>query len=155
MAAWGPAVLERLGLRRRSGGWRSDFARCTRASCGCGFGPCERASRQQEEAVYRVAQESLQNCAKHSRATRINLSLRFADKGIRLRVADNGAGFSTDRARNKPMAFGLAGMRERAALMGGTLAVRSAPGKGAEIVLDLPPILAPVRDHVKNTSIAD
>jgi glucose-6-phosphate-specific signal transduction histidine kinase len=52
------------------------------------------------------------------------------------------------------MAFGLAGMRERAALMGGTLAIRSAPGKGAAIVLDLPPVLAPVIDHVKNTRTA-
>jgi signal transduction histidine kinase len=74
-----------------------------------------------------------------------------ADKVIRLRVADNGAGFCADTAMNKPMVFGLAGMRERAALMGGTLAARSAPGKGATIVLDLPQVLAPVVDHVKNS----
>jgi two-component system sensor histidine kinase NreB len=71
-----------------------------------------------------------------------------------LRVADNGAGFQTDKARNKPMAFGLAGMRERAALMGGTLAVRSAPGKGAVIVLDLPPAAAAEIDHVKDSRTA-
>jgi two-component system sensor histidine kinase NreB len=117
-------------------------------------GTCERFSRQQEEAVYRVAQESLQNCAKHSQATRVNLSLLFADKGIRLRVADNGVGFCTETARNKPMAFGLAGMRERATLVGGTLAIRSAPAKGAVIVLNLPQVSGPVINHVKDSHTA-
>ena len=156
VAALSPAVLERLGLKVALRRLAERFLKMHACELRVRMtGPCERLSRQQEEAVYRVAQESLQNCAKHSRATHINLSLRFADKGIRLRVADNGAGFSTEMARHKPMAFGLAGMRERAALMGGTLAIRSAPGKGAEIVLDLPPILAPVRDHVKNTRTTD
>jgi signal transduction histidine kinase len=145
VAALSPAVLERLGLKAALRHLGERFLKAH----GCELrvrisGPCERLSRQQEEAVYRVAQESLQNCAKHSQATRVNLSLRSADKRIRLRVADNGAGFCTNTVKNKPMAFGLAGMRERAALMGGTLAVRSAPGKGAAVVLDLPQVSARV-----------
>jgi signal transduction histidine kinase len=155
VAALSPAVLERLGLKAALHHLAERFLKMH----GCELrvrisGPCERLSRQQEEAVYRVAQESLQNCAKHSQATRVNLSLRLADKGIRLRVADNGAGFCADTAKNKPMAFGLAGMRERAALMGGTLAIHSAPGKGAAVVLDLPQVSARVIDHVKNSRTA-
>ena len=93
---------------------------------------------ESQEVIYRVAQECLHNVAKHARATQVNLSLESTDKSIRLRVADNGAGFTVETARNRPMSFGLAGMRERAALLGGTLAVRSAPGKGAAVTLRLP-----------------
>ena len=156
VSALSPAVLERLGLKVALRRLAERFLKVHACELRLRItGRCEGLSRQQEEAVYRVAQEGLQNCAKHSGATRVNLSLRFADKGIRLRIADNGAGFRTDKARNKPMAFGLAGMRERAALMGGTLAIRSAPGKGAAIVLDLPPVLGPVIEHVKNTRTTD
>ena len=155
VAALSPAVLERLGLRAALRHLAQRFLKMHACELRVRIsGACEGLSRQQEEAVYRVAQESLQICAKHSQATRVNLSLRLADKGIRLRVADNGAGFCTDSAKNKPMAFGLAGMRERAALMGGTLAIRSAPGKGAAIVLDLPQVSATVIDHVKNSRTA-
>ena len=95
-------------------------------------------SRQIAEVVYRVAQESLQNIAKHSKATQVNLSLQSSDKSIKLTVTDDGAGFSTKTAAGKPMSFGLAGMRERALLLGGSLVVRSAPGKGATVMLILP-----------------
>ena len=152
VAALSPAVLERLGLRAALRHLAERFLKMQACELRVRIsGPCERLSRQREEVVYRVAQESLQNCAKHSQATRVNLSLLVADKVIRLRVADNGAGFCADTAKNKPMVFGLAGMRERAALMGGTLAIRSAPGKGATIVLELPQVSAPVIDHVKNS----
>jgi signal transduction histidine kinase len=108
-----------------------------------------------QEVIYRVAQECLQNIAKHSGATQVNLSLRSADKSIRLSVADNGAGFCAETARNQPMSFGLAGMRERAALLGGTLAVRSAPGEGARITLQLPRSSAPVTRNGKNSRTLD
>src|SRR6185295_13316630 len=95
-------------------------------------------SQETQQVIYRVAQECLQNAAKHSRATHVNLSLRETDRSIRLNVSDNGAGFGVQTAGGKPLAFGLAGMRERAALMGGTLTVRSAPGNGASVILQLP-----------------
>ena len=93
---------------------------------------------EMQEVIYRVAQESLQNVLKHSGSSRVKLLLRSADKNIRLSVQDDGAGFSPETATAKPMSFGLAGMRERAALLGGTLLVRSAPGKGTRVLLDLP-----------------
>ena len=98
-----------------------------------------------------MSQESLQNIAKHSQATHVNLSLREADKSIRLSVADNGAGFSAETAPGKPMSFGLAGMQERARLLGGKLNVRSQPGKGVAVRLVLPKGSATVVVHGKNT----
>ena len=88
--------------------------------------------------IYRVAGEALQNAFKHSKVSSVKLLLGLADKKIRLSVQDNGVGFSPETAQGKPMSFGLAGMQERAALLGGTLLVRSAPGKGATVILELP-----------------
>jgi signal transduction histidine kinase len=102
--------------------------------------------------IYRVAQECLQNVAKHSGATCVNLSLRSTDKRIRLSVRDNGAGFCADQALSKPKSFGLTGMRERALLLGGTLHIATAPGKGTEVTLDLP---APVVLNGKDSHTFD
>ena len=114
--------------------------------------PREHLPRPAQEVIYRVAQECLLNVAKHSGATSVNLSLRSTDKKIRLSVRDNGAGFCADQALSKPKSFGLAGMRERALLLGGTLSILTAPGKGTEVTLDLP---APVVLNGKNSRIVD
>ena len=153
VAALSPSVLERLGLEtalrllvkrlRFSQGMELAF----RASPLPGVLP-----RQTQEVVYRVAQECLLNVAKHSRATHVNVSLRCVDKKIRLSVRDNGAGFCADQAWSKPKSFGLTGMRERAALLGGTLAIRSMPGRGTGVVLDVP---APVNLDGKDSCTAN
>ena len=153
VARLSPSVLERLGLEtalrllirrfRYAHGARTQY----RASC-----LREHLPRPAQEVIYRVAQECLQNVAKHSGATRVNLSLRSTDKKIRLSVRDNGAGFCADQALCKVKSFGLAGMRERALLLGGTLNISTAPGKGTEVRLDLP---APVVLNGKNSRIVD
>jgi signal transduction histidine kinase len=152
VAALSPAVLDRLGLgpalRQLAMRFRSMHPAHLRLRISV---PSEELSRQTQEVIYRVAQETLQNIAKHSQATDVNLSLRAADKSIRLSVADNGVGFCAEKAWRKPMSFGLAGMRERAALLGGTLAVRSAPGKGAAVTLELPLTSAPVVLNVEDS----
>jgi two-component system sensor histidine kinase UhpB len=152
VAALSPSVLERLGLaaalRQLAARFRKTHPGALRVRLGALPGPLP---RQVEEVVYRVAQESLQNVARHSGAGRVMLSLRTSDRSIRLGVADNGAGFCADLARKEPMSFGLAGMRERAALIGGTLDVRSAPGKGVRVLLELPRASAWVANHVENS----
>jgi signal transduction histidine kinase len=156
VAALGPAVLERLGLesalRQLAARFRKTHPAGLRLQVST---PSERLPMPIQEVIYRVAQECLQNIAKHSQATHVNLSLRTADKSIRLSVADNGAGFCAETVRNQPMSFGLAGMRERAALLGGTLAIRSAPGVGARITLQLPRSSAPVTRNGKNSPTLD
>jgi signal transduction histidine kinase len=139
VAALGPAVLERLGLvpalRQLGARFQKNQPAQLRlriALNGHQLPMC------QQEVIYRVAQESLSNAAKHSGARHVNLSLLAADKRVRLSVTDDGAGFNAETAWRKPMSFGLAGMRERAALLGGTLTVRSAPAKGAIVILELP-----------------
>jgi len=139
VAALSPAVLERLGLRSALRQLAARFHQMHPAEIRVRIsGSWKEPSRQSQEVIYRVAQESLQNIAKHSQATRVNLFVQSTDKRIRLSVADNGAGFQKEAALSKPMSFGLAGMRERAALLAGNLTIRSAPGKGVTVVLELP-----------------
>ena len=80
--------------------------------------------------VYRVAKESLHNVLKHSQASSVKVLLDLADKKIRLSVHDDGVGFSPETAKGESLSFGLAGMQERATLLGGTLAPAERTWKG-------------------------
>jgi signal transduction histidine kinase len=152
VAALSPAVLERLGLEAAIRQLVARFRKTHEAEYKVLISLNRKpVALEVQEVIYRVTQECLQNILKHSGATHVNLSLRSADKSIRLRVSDNGAGFSTEEAFAKPMSFGLAGMRERVALLGGTLTVRSRPGKGAAIAVELPRTPVQVALDVKNT----
>lgn len=93
-------------------------------------------SRDAEVVVLRCAQEALGNARKHARATRIGLTVALHDADrVRLTVTDDGIGFDPAHA---PDGFGLSGMTERLALVGGTLTVTSAPGAGTVLVAELP-----------------
>jgi signal transduction histidine kinase len=93
-----------------------------------------------ELALYRIAQESLNNAKKHSRATRIELTLTFTGDRAKLRIADNGVGFSItphDKLLNEGK-FGLIGMMERARLIGGNAHIESTVGKGTVVTVEVP-----------------
>jgi two-component system sensor histidine kinase UhpB len=86
--------------------------------------------------VYRVAQESLTNVMRHAEASKAIVSLETHGNRLKLRVRDNGRGIAAgERGESKT---GLAGMRERAMLIGGSLTVSSEPGKGTEVELEVP-----------------
>jgi PAS domain S-box-containing protein len=87
--------------------------------------------------LFRIAQEALRNAARHGRASRIDVSLRGADHGLQLTVQDDGVGFNTSRHANRP-SLGIAGMRERARLLGGELEIESQPGNGATVFAWVP-----------------
>jgi signal transduction histidine kinase len=87
-----------------------------------------------EVAFYRIAQEALNNVAKHSHATRADVVLAASDHSVVLVVEDDGVGFSGGRNPANG-GFGLIAMRERAALVDATLHVESTPGKGTSVYL--------------------
>jgi signal transduction histidine kinase len=86
---------------------------------------------------YRIAQEALQNAAKHSGANSVLVSLVGEEAKLRLRVADDGAGF--DAAEESGLGMGLSSMRERIKALGGTLTIQSAAGEGTRVEASLSP----------------
>jgi signal transduction histidine kinase len=86
--------------------------------------------------VLRIAQEALTNVRHHADATIVGVRLEVREGRASLRVADNGCGF--DPRGVGGARYGLASMRERAALIGGRLEVRSAPGEGTTVELIAP-----------------
>ena len=84
--------------------------------------------------IYRVAQEALQNCVRHSAAHHVRIDLARAAKAVTLHVADDGKGFLIARTRG----LGLMGMEERVAQLGGRFRVQSEPGRGTTVIAELP-----------------
>lgn len=84
--------------------------------------------------IYRVAQEALSNAARHSGAAGIEVTLRRSGQGAELEVADDGRGFAFEQSER---GLGIAGMRERALLVGGELTIESRPDHGTTVRLSL------------------
>jgi len=86
--------------------------------------------------LFRVAQEALNNVIRHARARAASVVLLQRDRGLRLTVRDDGAGFDPEKDRGRHL--GLASMRERVRAVNGTLDIESAPGRGTTIVAWVP-----------------
>ncbi len=107
--------------------------------------PCELHVAEQEimlddsraTAIFRILQESLTNVARHAEATWVKIGLEKTEGLIELRVEDNGKGVILDRV-NKAKSFGLVGIKERTAILGGTLDIRSGSGKGTTLSVSVP-----------------
>ncbi|MBX6341214.1 MAG: hypothetical protein IRY97_02055 [Thermomicrobiaceae bacterium] len=98
-----------------------------------------RLSPDQELTAFRVIQESLQNVYRHAHSTKTWVSLAVTEDGLVVRVRDNGQGFRTTAvAPTSSGGFGLAGMRERAEVIGARLTITSAPGEGTDVMLVIP-----------------
>jgi signal transduction histidine kinase len=90
--------------------------------------------------AYRVVQEALSNVKKHAGASEVTVRIDASAGSLRAEVKDNGSGFDPEEARQFLRAgkVGLASMRERAELAGGTLTIKSAPGSGTSVMAMLP-----------------
>jgi signal transduction histidine kinase len=94
-----------------------------------------RLAAELESAAYRLVQEALNNVVKHAGAGRVAVEIIEANEGLTIRVRDNGRGFDPEQADG---GFGLLGMRERVALLGGQLEIDSAEGRGTTLTARLP-----------------
>lgn len=95
-------------------------------------------------AIFRILQESLTNACRHARARNIRIALREANGCVELVISDDGKGMARERAgRGKRRSLGLLGMRERATMVGGQLAISSEAGRGTTISLRIPLERAP------------
>jgi len=100
----------------------------------------DRLPPQAALSLYRIAQEALNNVAKHGHATRVAVILEQRDERVGLVIEDNGRGFDAIRMNAGPheQRLGMAGMRERAALVSGTIDIESAPGRGTTVIVQIP-----------------
>ncbi len=96
-------------------------------------------SKEVEHNLLRVCQEALSNAVRHGMPKRVRISLQYADAGITMRVEDDGSGFDPEAIRVLENGhFGLTIMQERMRRFGGTLILKSAPGKGTVVEASLP-----------------
>ncbi|MEW5939991.1 MAG: sensor histidine kinase, partial [Chloroflexota bacterium] len=105
------------------------------------FGEEKPISESVKIAMFRIAQEALNNIIKHSEATSVFVQLTFRDECVHVSVRDDGQGFDPEavnlRQSSRP-SLGLAGMRERAGLLGGTVSVQSGRGQGTLVEAKIP-----------------
>ena len=92
--------------------------------------------RDVQIALFRIAQEALNNATRHAGASKVDLALRALPQGVELRIADNGRGF--DVARVSPGHLGLGIMRERAETIGALLTIESERGRGTSVTVTWP-----------------
>lgn len=133
-----PLVLQELGLVAGIRKEAKDFAKTTGVKARVAVSDeIGRLAPECEAAIYRVVQEALHNVAKHAKATLVNIQMTRSDDIVHLVIEDNGQGME-DTERWNGRSFGLAGMRERVAMLGGTVEVESAPGQGTRIDVVVP-----------------
>lgn len=90
--------------------------------------------------IFRIVQEALNNVIKHAQATNVNVKLHYLEKEVRIHVFDNGVGFDMKEVQSRigRVSLGLAGMEERAALLGGGVTISSRSGYGTEVEAVVP-----------------
>ena len=139
-----PPVLEHLGLVTALRSYCDQFAEREKIRVRF-FVDASYATLREDlsTAIYRIVQEALRNVAKHARAASAEVRLWRSGKYLNLSVSDDGAGFATGSERQAG-GIGLAGMSERARLVGGGFKVQSIPGRGTTIR-----VIAPVSIHQK------
>jgi len=94
-----------------------------------------------ETALFRIAQEAINNVAKHAKASNVSVSLEFTKASVSVVVKDDGQGFDIKvvaESKDKTQGLGLLGMRERAALLGGSATIESRPGRGTRVAVAIP-----------------
>ncbi len=97
----------------------------------------EHLARREQEELYHIAQEALNNALKHSGARSVQVRVKFLDDCTLLEICDDGAGFEVHEIRDSG-GLGFKGMTERAQRIGGDLAIESAPGKGTRVSIRVP-----------------
>jgi two-component system sensor histidine kinase UhpB len=129
-----PEALDDLGLVPALSALAADFSSHTGIAIERRFGgDLPQLGSDRELVVFRVAQESLTNAARHAGASSVQLRLERSEHGVRLLVRDDGIGIN-----GAEPGAGIEGMRERALLVGGAFAIVDVPGGGVEVRLDVP-----------------
>ena len=135
-AALHPAILDYAGLLPALEYLGDKFRKRTGMAIGVtGSSNGTRLPAEKERALFRITQEVLVNCTKHSQATVVSINLDCEPDGAKLSIADNGIGF--DPFELSKRGLGLLSIEERAGAIGGEIRVQSKPGAGTQIIVEV------------------
>lgn len=136
-----PAVLDDLGLIPALHAYSKNLAARKKLKIRMtAFGGVEALGAAERTVLFRVAQEALNNVVRHAHASAVTIGIIRVPGAIRMEIGDNGRSFSVGKtllARNNKR-LGLVGMRERLEMVGGRLAIESAPGRGTTVRAEIP-----------------
>jgi signal transduction histidine kinase len=133
-----PKLLDQLGFLPAIEWQLKEFERRTRIKCELDIENDNiKLNPIASSTMFRIFQESLTNIARHSRATRAELSLDNKSDILTMTIKDNGIGFSKDY-KNKKHSLGIVGMQERAHSLGGVLNIDKYPGGGTQVIVNIP-----------------
>ena len=137
-----PPMLEEFGLMAALQGLISDLTSQHGIDATSDIqGTPRRLSSDTELAIFRIAQEALNNVWKHAQATQCSLEVKFSPKKVSLKISDNGQGFDLPTV-TEGLAYsgklGMTGMQERARSIASKLTISSKPGQGTTLVLEVP-----------------
>ena len=122
-----PAVAHLVDQQRRQAGMEIEYV---------GSVEFDRLAPILENAIYRICQEALSNACRYSKSDKVCVELAQNGNRLEIEVRDQGVGFDPDAVPDSR--YGIAGMRERARLLGGTFSIQSGPGKGTRVRVELP-----------------
>src|ERR1051326_6752979 len=132
-----PSILDDLGIAAAIDTEARLFEQRTGIECEVSLPPDLQLDRVTATTIYRIIQEALTNVARHSNATRVELRLRERADEILLEIRDDGRGVTVQQAGD-PNSLGIIGIRERAALVGGTVLIEGVPQRGTIVSVKMP-----------------
>ena len=136
-----PAMLDELGLLPALRSYLKRFAERSGLRVHFKASPeAENLDDEQKTVLFRVCQESLTNVARHAQASHVTATLRQLRDGVRLQITDDGKAFCVEQqlSGKGKKRLGLLGMQERVRLVNGRFAIKSMPGKGTTVTVEVP-----------------
>ena len=133
-----PGILDELGLIAAIEWQTEEFQKLTNIKCSLALPKDElNLDRKKTTAIFRIFQEALTNIARHSEASRVNISLFSYQSNIYLEIQDNGKGITQEQIKDFK-SLGILGMKERAMVFGGEVYIEGIPGKGTIVKVEIP-----------------
>jgi PAS domain S-box-containing protein len=132
-----PSILDDLGLGAAVEWLAHDFETRTHVSCAVQVPEELLLPSDLATPLFRICQEALTNVTRHASATHVNIQVECSDTHLSLAVQDDGRGITEEEIRRHG-SLGLLGMKERVAMLGGTLTVKGEPGQGTTLTVQIP-----------------
>lgn len=136
-----PSILDQMGLVAALNWLTEELGKEMRIKISVKSDKLPQLPSEVELAMFRIAQETLNNIRKHARASAVNVRVQLTSNNLKMSITDNGKGFSTSRLTGdlaREGKLGVLGMEERARLIGGNLQIKSEPGKGTTVIARTP-----------------